>query len=94
MTWIRTVSPEEGGEELRRALEAQREMYPEEYAVPVHPTPDGQSSGIVASHSLIPGALHHAFATFGALMSPELPLSRREHEMIATLLSSLNRCHY
>jgi alkylhydroperoxidase family enzyme len=94
MTWIRTVSPEEGGEELRRALEAQREMYPEEYAVSVHPTPDGQSSGIVASHSLIPGALHHAFATFGALMSPDLPLSRREHEMIATLVSSLNRCHY
>ncbi len=94
MTWIRTVSPDEGGEELRRALEAQREMYPEEYAAPVHPTPDGQSSGIVASHSLIPGALHHAFATFGALMSPELPLSRREHEMIATLVSSLNRCHY
>ena len=61
---------------------------------PVHPTPDGGSSDIVASHSLIPDALRHAFSTFGALMSPELPLARRQHEMIATVVSALNRCHY
>jgi hypothetical protein len=48
----------------------------------------------VASHSLIPSALYHAFATFGTLMSPELPLTRAQHEMIAALVSSLNRCHY
>ncbi|HEX8144821.1 MAG TPA: hypothetical protein VF553_19795 [Pyrinomonadaceae bacterium] len=94
MTWIRTVSMEEADEKLRRAIEAQRESYPAEYAVPVHPTPDGGTSGIVASHSLIPDALYHAFATFGALMSPELPLSRRQHEMITTLVSVHNRCHY
>ena len=57
------------------------------------PTADGVA-GIVASHSLIPEALRHAFATFGALMSPELPLSRRQHEMITTRVSVLNRCHY
>jgi hypothetical protein len=49
---------------------------------------------IVESHSLIPEALYHAFATFGALMSPELPLSRRQHEMITTLVSVTNRCVY
>ena len=42
----------------------------------MHPTDDG-TSGIVASHSLIPDALYHAFATFGVLMSPDLPLTRR-----------------
>ena len=93
MTWIKTVSPE-FDDEVRRATEAQRGLYPIEYVVPIHPTPDRQSSEIVASHSLIPEALHHAFATFGALMSPDLPLSRRQHEMITTVVSVTNRCHY
>ena len=94
MTWIRTVSLDEADEKLRRAMEAQRDLYPVEYATPVHPTNDGGASQIVASHSLIPEALYHAFATFGALMSPELPLTRRQHEMITTVVSVNNRCHY
>jgi alkylhydroperoxidase family enzyme len=93
MTWIRTVPLPEADEKLRRAIEAQRALYPMEYATPVQPTADG-TSGIVASHSLIPDALHHAFATFGALMSPELPLTRRQHEMITTVVSVTNRCRY
>lgn len=93
MTWIKTISVE-ADETVRKAVEAQRELYPKEYASPIHPTPDGQTSGIVASHSLIPDALYHAFATFGALMSPDLPLSRRQHEMITTVVSVANRCHY
>ena len=93
MTWIKTVSPAID-EEVRKAAEAQRHLYPIEYATPVHPTPDGQTSGIVESHSLIPEALFHAFSTFGALMSPDLPLERRQHEMIATMVSVTNRCHY
>ena len=60
---------------------------------PVHPDESGGST-IVGSHSLIPQALYHAFGTFGALMSPELPLSRRQHEMIATMVSVTNRCVY
>jgi hypothetical protein len=94
MTWIKTVPFEEADEKLRRAMDAQRELYPAEYAEPVHPTPDGASSGIVASHSLIPDALYHAFATFGSLMSPDLPLTRSQHEMITTVVSVNNRCHY
>jgi hypothetical protein len=94
MTWIKTVPFDEADERLRQAMEAQRGLYPAEYAVPVHPTPDGGSSGIVSSHSLLPDALYHAFSTFGVLMSPELPLRRAQHEMIATVVSALNRCHY
>lgn len=93
MTWIKTIPPSED-EAVRRAVDAQRALYPIEYAEPVHPTPDGETSGIVASHSLIPPALHHAFATFGVLMSPDLPLSRSQHEMITTVVSLANRCHY
>ena len=93
MTWIKTIPLPEADAALKDAIESQRKLYPMEYATPVHPTDDG-TAGIVASHSLIPEALRHAFATFGVLMSPELPLSRRQHEMITTLVSSLNRCHY
>jgi hypothetical protein len=93
MAWIRTVPLSEADEQLRQAIEGQKGLYPIEYATPVHPTGDG-TSGIVASHSLIPEALKHAFSTFGALMSPDLPLTRRQHEMIATLVSVTNHCHY
>jgi len=94
MTWLKTIPLSEAGEDLRRAVEAQRELYPAEYAVPIHPAPGGQTSQIVASHSLIPDALYHAFATFGSLMSPQLPLTRRQQEMITTVVSVKNRCHY
>lgn len=94
MTWIRTIPIPEADEKLREALARQREMYPQEYAQPVHPIAATEAPGIVASHSLIPEALYHAFATFGALMSPDLPLTRRQHEMITTLVSVTNRCFY
>ncbi len=94
MTWIRTIPQADADEKLRWALDAQRALYPKEYAKPVQPTADGSTSGIVASHTLIPDALYHAFATFGVLMSPQLPLTRRQHEMITTLVSVTNRCRY
>ena len=94
MTWIKTIPITEADEKLRQAIEAQRQLYPAEYAEPIHPSGDGETSMIVASHSLIPDALHHAFATFGVLMSPDLPLTRRQHEMITTVVSVTNRCHY
>jgi hypothetical protein len=92
MTWIKTL-PADSSPELTKAIEQQRALYPVEYATPVHPTGDG-TSDIVASHSLIPGALLHAFATFGELMSPRLPLTRSQHEMITTMVSVTNRCRY
>jgi hypothetical protein len=93
MAWIKTVSPEEMDERLQKAMADQRTLYPKEYAEPIHALDQGLP-GIVASHTLIPEALYHAFATFGVLMSPGLPLERRQHEMIATMVSLTNRCHY
>ncbi len=93
MTWIKTVSGSKD-ERVRKAVEAQRHLYPIEYATPVHPTLDGETAGIVDSHSLFPDVMFHAFATFGSLMSADLPLERRQHEMIATMVSVTNRCHY
>jgi hypothetical protein len=93
MAWIRTVSLEEADQSMLKAMADQRSLYPPEYAQPVQELDQGLP-GIVASHTLIPSALYHAFATFGALMSPDLPLKRRQHEMIATMVSLTNRCHY
>ncbi len=96
MTWIKTVSPQDD-DAVRDAMQSQRSKYPREYGPPAPDTKLPQAvidDSIVASHSLIPEALRHAFSTFGALMSPDLPLSRRQHEMIAATVSSLNRCFY
>lgn len=96
MTWIKIVSPQDD-EAVRHAMESQRGKYPREYGPPAADTKLPQAvidESIVSSHSLIPEALRHAFSTFGALMSPDLPLSRRQHEMIAATVSSLNRCFY
>jgi len=93
MAWIRTT-PLEGEEgAVNKAMADQRGLYPIEYAQPVQELDQGVP-GIVASHTLIPPALYHAFSTFGALMSPDLPLQRRQHEMIATMVSLTNKCHY
>ena len=94
MTWIKTVRMEED-ERVKNAMESQRKLYPIEYATPV-PSVDGagEAAGIVASHTLLPDALFHAFSTYGALLSPDLPLTRQQHEMIATIVSVTNRCHY
>lgn len=94
MTWIRVVPLSEADERLRKAMEAQMGLYPIEYATPTEAKKSDKDGGIVSSHSLIPEALQHAFSTFGVLMSSELPLTRRQHEMIATMVSVTNRCVY
>lgn len=96
MTWIKTLAPTPENPEVRDAMADGSAGYPPEY---------GQSGGerlpeavrrdsVMLSHSLIPGAMRHAFAAFGALMDPKLPLTRRQHEMIAATVSAVNRCFY
>ena len=91
MAWIGTIPFTAADAALRQALAGQAALYPKEYER--LPQDDGSSS-IVATHTLIPDALYHAFATFGVLLSPDLPLTRRQHEMITTRVSVLNRCQY
>lgn len=91
MAWIDTIPFTDADAALREALDAQRRLYPAEYAR--LPSDDGSTS-IVSTHTLIPPALFHAFATFGVLTAAELPLSRAQQEMIATRVSAVNRCQY
>ncbi len=96
MTWIRIIPPAAADEPLRRTYEDLRALYPEEYHTEVSSLrkPDGTSDSITAVHSLIPEAMRHAMAAYAVLLSPDLPLTRRQHEMIATVVSALNRCFY
>ena len=93
MAWIKTIPFDEADENLRKILLETRGSYPAEYATPA-PKASALNESIVDSHTLIPDALRHAFMTFSALMSPDLPLARRQHEMIATLVSVTNDCFY
>ena len=93
MAWIKTIPFDEADEKLKRILIETRMAYPQEYAATV-PAASKINESIIDSHTLIPNALFHAFSTFGSLMSPELPLERRQHEMIATMVSLTNDCFY
>ena len=81
-------------ERVKLAIEAQRKLYPKEYSGLVPAVDHGDEAGIVASHSLMPDALYHSFSAFGAMMATDLPLSRRQQELITTMVSVTNRCHY
>jgi hypothetical protein len=93
MTWIKTI-PMEDDPRVKAAIEAERKLYPQEYATPVPAVDRGFVNSIVGSHTLLPEVLYHAFSAFGAMLAPELPLRRRQHEMIATMVSVTNRCFY
>jgi hypothetical protein len=96
--WIKTVSPMESPA-VREAMRAQRDLYPAAYGSNL---PESRErlpqavldESIVLSHSLLPDVLRHSFSAFGAMMHPDLPLSRREHELIAATVSALNDCFY
>ena len=93
MAWIKTIPLDEAEGTLLELLTKQQAMYPAEYERSTANV-TGTEESIVQSHTLIPDAMYHAFSTFGALMSPDLPLSRRQHEMIATMDSVTNDCFY
>ena len=97
MTWIKTASPMENSA-VREVLQKLATLYPKEYDPSRRHErilPDlVKNDSIMTSHSLIPQAMYHAFAAFGSMMDATLPLSRRQHEMIATTVSTLNQCFY
>jgi hypothetical protein len=96
MTWIRTKPPAEADPGLQAAYQGVYGLYPPEYAVdvPAVQNPDGSTDSVVAAHSLIPEAMRHMMSGYAVLLGSDLPLARRQHEMIATLVSTLNRCFY
>lgn len=93
MAWIKTVKFDEADAELRERLMKLRALYPREYEAPTSEQ-TGTDESIIESHTLMPDAMFHTFAAFAAMMSPDLPLERRQHEIIATMVSLTNDCFY
>ena len=96
VTWIKTIPAAEAAGELKRCYEAIYALYPAEYGQEVASLvrPDGTVDSITAAHSLLPEAMRHAMSAFGTLLAHNLPLTRRQQEMICTVVSTQNRCFY
>ena len=95
MTWLATIPYEQADPALRQVYEQLRALYPADYAADVPALMrDGQSDSIVAAHSLLPEAMWHMMAGYAVLLRPDLPLTRRQQEMIATVVSAQNGCFY
>ena len=74
-----------------------RKTYPREYATKSderHVPEAVARESILMSHTLLPDVMQHIFAAHSAMMSPDLPLTRAQHEMIATVVSATNDCFY
>jgi hypothetical protein len=91
MAWIPRRTDPEVIAATRRAVAG----YPPEYNRPDPRAPEAvRGDSIVGTHSQIPGLLEPLFVGLRALFDPELPLTRRQHEMIATVVSAANDCFY
>lgn len=80
MTWIKTVAEEEAAAEVKNVYDASRKLY-------------GFIPNIRRSLSLNPTALR-AYTQLSGAVYHGGALKAEEREMIATVVSALNRCHY
>jgi hypothetical protein len=93
MAWIETPT----SDEATRVLGKLRALLPGVYTDPksAQNLPESVASeSIVRSHALLPQVMEPIFLAHARLMDPALPLSRREHELIAATVSALNDCFY
>jgi hypothetical protein len=92
MAWIKTIGlhDPELSPELAQVYEGLAPMLPPEY----HIGGGNDVAAIVKTHSLAPAVLEGIFRGGITLINGPSPLSRREREMINTVVSSANRCFY
>ena len=82
MAWIKTTAPDEATGVLK-----------DSYDVAIRRA--GKVFNIIRIHSPRPGALEAVMRMYSEVMqSRQSGLSRAQREMIATAVSSVNRCHY
>jgi uncharacterized peroxidase-related enzyme len=79
--WIKVIEALEADGELKKIYDAQAEKA-------------GALANILKIHSLAPRTLSTHMALYEAVMHVPGDLSRAQREMIAVVVSSLNRCHY
>ncbi len=82
MPWIRTVSVDDADGRLARSYRAAIERA-------------GRVFGIVRTMSLHPAMLDASMGLYGAIMKTRAgSISGRQREMLATVVSRTNDCHY
>lgn len=81
MTWIRTILPEEATGRLAKTYNA---------AV----ARAGRVFGIVRSMSLAPPILDSSLGLYQKVMFAKSGLERYQRELLATVVSRVNECHY
>lgn len=81
MAWIKIVEPEEATGALKR-----------EYDQAVRRA--GRVYNIIKVQSLNPATLHASTGLYAAALHGPSRLSRTEREMLATVVSTANRCFY
>jgi len=81
MSWIRTVAEADADGYVRSVYDA-------------HQKARGWVSNIIKSFSIRPETLRAFQNLFATLMFGPSALSRAQREMIATVVSVANRCHY
>ena len=81
MPWIRTVAPDEATGRLAKTYQAAIERA-------------GRVFGIVRTMSLAPAILDASMGLYQRVMYAPEGLSRRQREMLATIVSRANDCHY
>ena len=91
MAWIKTFGfrDPELTQDLAAAFMEVQQIAPREYLEGASDAP-----AIVKAHSLDPKALITAFRAGMHLLNGPSPLSRKDREMIATAVSTANRCFY
>ncbi len=81
MTWIRTVQPDEATGRLAKTYRAALERA-------------GRVFGIVRTMSLAPPVLDASMSLYRSVMFAPEGLERYQRELIATVVSRANDCHY
>lgn len=81
MAWIRTVEEADAEGSLKQIYDAAIARA-------------GKVFQILKVQSLNPEALEAGIAMYRAIMFGDSPLSRVQREMLATVVSRANRCHY
>lgn len=81
MPWIRTITNDEATGRLEKSFRAAIKRA-------------GRVFGIVRAQSLAPAVLDASMGLYQRIMYASEGLSRRRREMLATIVSRVNDCHY
>lgn len=81
MAWIKTIDERDAKGRLAKLYQLLEE-------------PWGGVDNIFKIHSLNPASIRGHLEMYRTVMRGRSPLSRAQREMIAVVVSSVNRCHY